>query len=168
MADTNDALALLRQYLAARYRVMFGDEILDLAIGAPVAHAGLEAGAPYAFITAWNPRSMAQSRAANDLAQRGLDDLLADDGATLYGAIGGDPDGRWEEGSTFAVGVALEMADRLAARFEQNAIVAGTVGQPARLRVYRLEWREHAAAAGLDTAFVDWVASPPATTPPAH
>ena len=168
MSAPNDALSLLRDYLKAHYRVGLAGGELALRIGETVAHPSLETGKPFAFMTAWNPKSMAQPRAANEAAQRGLDELLAKEGATLYPAVGGSPEGTWQEGSVFALGVPVEVADRLAMQFEQNAIVAGTVGEPARLRVYRVEWKKMAEADALDTSLIDWVASPAAATPPAH
>ena len=173
MSDSNDSVALLRDYLKSHYRIGLAEGELTLRIGENVAHPSLETGLPFAFMTAWNPRSMAQPRAANEAAQRGLDELLAKAGATLYPAVGGDPSGTWQEGSVFAVGVPLETADQLATQFEQNAIVAGRIGEPARLRVYRVEWKKAleqsgAESSALDTSLIDWVASPPAASPPAH
>jgi hypothetical protein len=153
-----DALALLRAYLAAEYRADAGRIVLR--IGEPIpAGAGMEPGAPVAFLTAWNPRSLARSERENRKALADLRAAIERGGAKVLDGEGVDPRGSWREPSLLAIGLDAEHADDFAREHEQNAIVAGRVGDPARLRVHRLEWRDGTAAAGLDTRFIDWVAS---------
>lgn len=153
-----DAIALLRAYLAAEYRADGGRMVLR--VGEPVASAdGLPAAVPLAFLTAWNPRSLARSERENLTALADLQAALEREGARVLPGEGVAADGSWREPSLLAIGIEPAAADEHARRHEQNAIVTARVGEPARLRVHRLEWRDGADAAGLDTRFIDWVAS---------
>lgn len=153
----DDAIALLRAYLQAEYRADGG---IVLRVGDTVAPAaGLPPGTPVAFLTAWNPRSLARSERENTTALADLRAALEREGARVLEGEGADPGGSWREPSLLAIGIEPDAADEHARRYEQNAIVTARVGEPARLRVHRVEWRDGAEAGGLDTAFIDWVAS---------
>ena len=152
------ATDLLRAYLAAEYRADAGKIVLRVGEAIP-AMPGLAAATPVAFLTAWNPRSLARSERENTKALGDLRAALEREGAQVLAGEGVDPRGTWREPSLLAIGLEAARADDHARAHEQNAIVAGRVGEPARLRVHRIEWRDGAREAGLDTSFIDWVAS---------
>lgn len=154
----DDALALLRAYLAAEYRVD-ADPPFALRIGTPARIPGVPDGTPLAFVTAWNPRSLARSEGENVKALAELRAGLEREGARVLDGAGVAADGTWQERSLLALGLEPDRADEWARTYEQNALVTARAGEPARLRVHRTEWRDGAAAARLDTTFVDWVAS---------
>lgn len=153
----SEPVRLMREYLAADYRASVDGREAVLRIGAAppswLAHEDL------VFITAWNPRSIPRAEADNRAALAALRDALGGH-ARVHDAVGSDPDGAWHEPSLLAIGLALDLADREARRHDQNAIVVARAGAPARLRVYRDDWRSAVEAASLDTRFVEWVASP--------
>lgn len=152
---------LLQAYLGADYRAADGAQEWLLRIGeATATGADVPAGTPVAFLTAWNPRSLARSERENATAMADLRVALEREGARLVDGEGSCPKGTWREPGFLAFGISPERADAHAARHEQNAIVTARAGDAARLRVYRTEWREPVAATGIDTRFVDWVASP--------
>lgn len=156
-----DSLALLRAYLGADYRAIDGTRNFLLRIGEPVrGDGGLPGDAPLAFLTAWNPRSLARSERENTTAMADLRAALERDGAQVVDGESAGPDGSWREPSLLAMGLEPDRADAHAARYEQNAIVTARAGAPARLRVYRTEWRDPVEASDVDTRFIDWVASP--------
>ena len=97
--------------------------------------------------------------AANRAALAALRSVLASH-ARVHEAVGADAGLTWHEPSLLAIGLPLDLADREARRHAQNAIVTVRAGEPARLRMYRPDWRAAVEAANLDMRFVDWVASP--------
>jgi hypothetical protein len=113
------------------------------------------AGTPWALITAFNPRSTPMPPMVNEAAQARLAARLLAARHRVFPACNSSAAGTHEEPSLLALGVGSVQADRLAFAFAQNAIVCGAVGSAARLRCYVEHWR----SAGMDTAFVDWVAS---------
>ncbi|HVF36265.1 MAG TPA: DUF3293 domain-containing protein [Candidatus Saccharimonadia bacterium] len=154
-----DSFALLRAYLGADYSAGDGARKWLLRIGqTPQGEA--EADVALAFLTAWNPRSLARGERENTTAMADLRAALERDGARVLDGEGSCPEGTWSEPSFLALGLSPERADAHAARYEQNAIVTARAGEPARLRVYRVEWKEPVEAASIDTRFIDWVASP--------
>lgn len=154
-----DALSLLRAYLAAEYRAAASGTPVTLRIGQAARVPGVADGAPLAFLTAWNPRSLARSESENRAALAELRAGLEREGARVLDGDGVAADGSWQEPSLLAIGLTPERADEWARTYEQNAIVTAVAGEPARLRVHRTEWRDGATSARLDTTFVDWVAS---------
>ncbi|HET6632748.1 MAG TPA: DUF3293 domain-containing protein [Rhodanobacteraceae bacterium] len=128
-------------YLASDYRVRLPrGGYASIRIGQPLP-AALRACLRYddeawAFVTAWNPRSRPQPRAANRRAQRGL--LAALRAMTppprIRAAIGVGTDG-WREPSLWLAGVELAALDILMRRHAQNAIVRGHAAGPAELHV---------------------------------
>jgi hypothetical protein len=113
-----------------------------IRIGAPlprVLHGLLrdEAG-PWGFITAWNPLAQRIPRARNRERQRALRAALLDRGARLCAGVGAgadDGENAWRESSLFVTGLDFAALDELGRRFGQAAIVRGTGGGPAELRV---------------------------------
>ena len=86
----------------------------------------------WAFITAWNPKSIELPRQENDRRQAQLLSRLAN-----YIVVPGEGVGRdvtWApEPSLLVLGISRKDAIRLGRAFEQLAIVAGHKGFPARL-----------------------------------
>lgn len=140
----DDTLALLEAYLAAVYRVDVGGTWLALRVGQP-APAALDAalptcsgnGAAWTLVTAWNPQSRPQDAAANAAADAGLCAELDARGLARLRAIGGSPDGRWEEHGWLVAGLDAVGADALARRHDQAGILHWPTGEPVRLRMYR-------------------------------
>jgi hypothetical protein len=87
------------------------------------------------FITAWNPRSMAQSEAANAAAHRLLAAEVSRRGlrSLAHRGFGADPAWEPEEG-LFVLDLAIPPALDLAVQFGQNAIAAVARGRPAEVR----------------------------------
>ena len=96
---------------------------------------GVETGV---FITAWNPRSVAQDRTANDAAHGFLAQALAERGVQFlpHAGVGADPG--WTEHGLFALGLGVADARALACTFGQYAIVVVRVGAPAELLLTEL------------------------------
>ena len=111
------------------------------------------------FLTAWDPGSIPRGDAENRSALAAMRAAL-ERHARVYDGVGADAGLTWHEPSLLAVGLPLEVADAEARRRRQNAIVTARPGGPARLRIYRRDWRAAVEAASLDMRFVDWVASP--------
>ncbi|WP_114240034.1 DUF3293 domain-containing protein [Dyella sp. C9] len=93
-------------------------------------------GRPWAFITAWNPRSERVPRGRNRQAQHRLLAALRElgGGIAIHPALGVAEDGQWREPSLFVVGADTAHVDPLARQFGQHAYVYGTATSPARLR----------------------------------
>jgi hypothetical protein len=77
-----------------------------------------------AFITTWNPYSMAVSADENTEAQSRLEDRLIAEAIPFIAGIGEDPSGQWSgETSVLALGLSLDAAKSFGVEFLQNAIV---------------------------------------------
>lgn len=119
---------LLAAYLAAHYKVSGTARPFVLRVGhrsAELAAVHLAHGVNCsAFITAWNPGSVARSEAINRASQTRLESELAAGGATLLPGIGEDPSGVWPgERSVLAIGISRSDAERVGRKFGQRAIV---------------------------------------------
>jgi hypothetical protein len=114
-----------------------------IRIGQPLP-ASLQAvlparNAPWAFITAWNPRSQPCPTNVNRAAQRQLLTRLRElhpvPGIVAGIGVGPEHDGsRWREPSLFVAGVRLDDVDCLMRAFGQHAVVAGRGDEPTALR----------------------------------
>jgi hypothetical protein len=130
--------ALRRAYLDTSYRARAPQGVITIRIGEtlPALDALLDAAGvrTWAFVTAWNPRSQRVPLAANEAAQRRLREHVAAAGWTSYVGAGVPARADWDpEPSLLVLGVSLDAARSLGEAFEQNAIVAGERGGPARL-----------------------------------
>ncbi|MCX7056593.1 MAG: DUF3293 domain-containing protein [Pseudomonadota bacterium] len=77
-----------------------------------------------AFITAWNPLSVATSHDENVAAQVRLEARLRACGCVLIAGLGVDPTGQWEgEESLLALGLELDTATLIAREFQQNGLL---------------------------------------------
>ncbi len=140
----DDTPGLLEAYLAAVYRVDVGGTWLALWVGQP-APAALDAARPvcpgneaaWTLVTAWNPQSRPQDPAANAAADAALRAELDARGLARLRAIGGSPDGCWEEQGWLVAGLDAAAADALARRHDQAGLLHWRAGEPVRLRMYR-------------------------------
>jgi len=130
--------ALLDAYLTTRYVAYDGPLAVECRAGEHEAamdrlleRHGASGGV---FITAWNPRSVAQSDAANAAAHRLLAAEIARRGlrGLPHRGFGADPAWRPEEG-LFVLDLAIPPALDLAAEFGQNAVAAVERGRPAEV-----------------------------------
>lgn len=122
--------SLLQSYLTTRYLVDRQPlrRVLVLRVGVrepALARLQSRAGCRYsAYITAWNPRSLAQTRKRNETAQRRLVRVLEKrSGIRLLRGEGVAANGAWREPSVLALGLARPAALQLARRFRQNAVL---------------------------------------------
>lgn len=77
-----------------------------------------------AFVTAWNPYSQQCDDKTNGNRQNALADELTKLGLRFVDGIGQHPSGEWPgEPSFLVLGMSLEAAKELGARYDQNAIV---------------------------------------------
>ena len=139
-----DATHLIGAYQGTAYQVLDpeGRVIAEARIGQrsettdTLLHAhGVATGV---FITAWNPRSVALDRHANDAAHDLLAQALAEHGVRYlpHAGVGADPG--WTEHGLCALGLECEAALALATSFGQNAIVLVRIGAPAELLLTQL------------------------------
>ena len=146
---------LLAEYRASTYLVCLDTlRWSPIHIGKPLPAAlqALVGERSWAFITAWNPRSIRRAVAENFAAQQQL--LLALQASaglsTLYPGVGIGSQG-WYEPGFFVVGLAVEILDELGAAHAQNAYVQGCGPASAGLRLLQT-----AAAAGSDMDNRPW------------
>ena len=128
---------LLAAYRATRYIVRDAGAEIAVRIGerspaldALLAAHGAERGV---FITAWNPGSRPQPRAANAAAAARMEAALAAAGRRWLPHEGRGEAGGWSEEGFFLLDMPAEAALDLAVRFGQNAVVEARRGAPARL-----------------------------------
>lgn len=127
---------LFDAYLATAYVVCLAGSSFTVRVGAPSpeADALLESGeATWIHLTAWNPGSRQLPQAENDGRQAALEHALIALGHRVLPAWGVGADGAFVERHCFATGVSRERAELLGRLFDQNAIVVGDRGQPAKL-----------------------------------
>ena len=89
----------------------------------------------WVFITAWNPRSQLLSAVQNQERQESLIQEVRRKKLSFYPGVGRAPDGApsWSEDSILVVGLNESLSVELGRRFEQNAVLVGSVGHPAAL-----------------------------------
>lgn len=98
------------------------------ALAALHKEAGVESSA---FVTAWNPYSQKHGDDLNGRRQKELADELGKLSLRVIEGVGKHPVDKWGEPSFLVLGISLEAARELGARYEQNAIVwAGTDAMP--------------------------------------
>lgn len=85
------------------------------------------------FITGWNPRSVPTERGLNEAAHRRLKGALLARGVRFLPHRGVGADQSWSEEGMFALDLPVAEALEIASLFQQNAIVAVRVGEPAQL-----------------------------------
>ena len=125
---------LLAAYRAAHYKVTGTATPFGLRVGQPSAElAALHRANGVncsAFITAWNPRSVATSGNLNRASPQRLESQLTAMGLAFLAGIGEDPAGVWPgEPSVLVLGIPRSEAERIGRTFGQLAIVWS--GEPA-------------------------------------
>ena len=126
--DSSAGEDLPAAYLAAHYKVTGTAKPFVLRVGhrsAELASMHLANGAnSSAFITAWNPRSVATSENLNRASQQRLESQLTAMSLTFLAGIGEDPAGVWPgEPSALVLGISRREAERVGRTFGQLAIV---------------------------------------------
>lgn len=92
-----------------------------------------EVAVEWAYVTACNPGSMPLSDEENRARTECLRDSLIAPGMRFYPGVAVGDDDSWREASFLVLDLSEGDALGLAKRFGQNAIVAGRIGEPARL-----------------------------------
>jgi hypothetical protein len=111
------------------FAIRIGESCLELAVLLTAAGEF-----EWAFVTACNPGSIHLSEHDNQERMKKLEDAVRSRGWLHYHGNGVGRDGDWPaEPSLLIVGVSEREALELARSFGQNAIVAGRLGEPARL-----------------------------------
>ncbi len=133
---TNEALR--QAYLDTVYRVIGWQQPIDIRIGQchPPLDTLLSAHRvnEWAFITASNPQSRALPARDNARRNTELKRYLYEAGWCTADAVGFALEGDWPpEHSVLVLGMGREAALALARRWQQKAIVYGTIRQPAEL-----------------------------------
>jgi hypothetical protein len=125
-------------YRATTYRVDAPQRPIDIRVGQ--THSLLDAlleqlgATDWAFVTAWNPRSVATSAEINGLAQRQLIEEVRARGWVFFEGAGIPDHPGWSaERSLWIAGITWQEAAALGALFGQNAVLAGTAGGRADL-----------------------------------
>lgn len=130
--------ALRDAYLQTTYRVLAAPEAIDIRIGQRnsmldrlLRDNGVQ---DWAFVTASNPRSRRLPDHENAKRNAEMKHALQQDGWRLLDGIGLPCESGWQpENSVLILGIDRDAAMKVALRWEQNAIVCGTVGHPAEL-----------------------------------
>jgi hypothetical protein len=125
-------------YRATTYRVDIPEGRIDIRVGqthptldALLAQLGVT---DWAFVTAWNPRSTPSSAETNSLSQQRLIRAIRESGLVFFEGKGIPDDPGWSaERSVWIAGISRREAAILGARFNQNAVLVGTVGEEAEL-----------------------------------
>ena len=125
-------------YCAASYYVDGPAGRFVLRIGANIADVDRLAAAhevnAWAYITAYNPGSVATPRERNEARQQELEHAVAEAKYRFSRGESQADDGAWEaEPSLLIFGIGEPEAAMLGRRFQQAAIVYGERGGPARL-----------------------------------
>jgi len=127
VSDSVIAPDLVQAYLETEYRVG-GQAPFILRIGHAsaallLAHQRHQVDCS-AFLTAFNPHSVAVSEQANQARQRALMNEITKRGLRFIAGLGQHPSNDWPgEESLLILGLNLEAAKVLGLRYEQNAIV---------------------------------------------
>ena len=111
--------------------IAFGLNKVNPEVDAFLAAQGQER---WAFLTAYNPRAHTASTQQNQYHQRLLIRDVANMGLEFFAGSDVSDDGSFPpERCIFILGISVDKALPLAARYRQAAIIAGERGQPARL-----------------------------------
>lgn len=147
-----DAAGLAAAYAQAEYAVVLDGDALRLCVGRNADD--LEAYWPaqrYGFITAWNPRSVPQSEAANETANAALVARLDAIGAMRQPAHAFDREGHWREAGWLVANVEPALLELLGREFGQAGVLAWAFGEPVQLRMLI------PGSADSHLAHVEWV-----------
>lgn len=125
-------------YRATAYAVETpgGPQILRIGARHPALDAALEKAGftQWAFVTAFNPQSHPLTDIENGKRQETLLQTLDSQGWIWWPGESRADAGDWpSEPSVLILGISLEATLRLGRMFDQKAIVAGLIGEPAQL-----------------------------------
>lgn len=113
---------LWENYRRSEYRI---GAPLNLTLRVNQPAMGLPDG-PWAFLTAWNPRSEPRTEAENRAKQLELETLLRSEGIRCIPGLGYDPLQEWaDEECILALGLHREQALEVGRMFGQNAVLVG-------------------------------------------
>lgn len=152
--DDTRLVALLHDYLDARYRWQYRDDWHDLVIGLPTPGLDLrypDAGG-YGVVSAWNPQSELRAPTENRRLDKALEAELRALGLPHMPAFASAADRSWREPSWIVLGMPLNDFDALSRRYGQ----LGTLWWPreAEVRLRMDAARPH----GLEgDRYVDWM-----------
>ena len=150
-------LELVELYRRTRYEVTLPQGTLaTLCIGEPappMLARWIGADGFAIYLTACNPHSVALTKAQNDSRLARLRTRLRALGARWLEGVAGIEEDTWLEPSLLVGGVPAARCDRLAFEFQQNASVGVDASAPARLRIYRQDWR----GALHGASDIDWI-----------
>lgn len=141
MPDSPSYPALLEAYLSARYRNQRMNR--ELRVGDLYADTLPTPGCVHAQLSACNPASGRLSTTENERRTRLLADRLARHGLKADPAINTGPDGEWPEPAFWIEDANLDVIDRLAGEFGQNACLAVGGDALIRLRLYLPAWQPY-------------------------
>jgi hypothetical protein len=130
--------ALLAAYRDTDYRVRLtrgGWATIRIDQPLPSALRPMAGPHPWAFITAWNPRSEPTPRPQNRAAMRSLLEALRAAPGTVVIRPGLGSGSAWAEPSLWVVGLDTTVIDAFAQRFRQFGYVHGQGPAPAQLRL---------------------------------
>lgn len=114
--------ALWEAYRRTEYRI---GAPYNLTLKVDEAAVGLSSK-PWAYLTAWNPRSQLLPRLENQQRQFELESLLCDEQVSTFPGVARDPLGEWpDEEGVFVAGLSRDRALQLGREFGQNAILVG-------------------------------------------
>lgn len=159
---SGDSPARIRELLALYRRTHYEVRLPDgaaatLRVGEnlPARVAGwLGADDVAVYISACNPCSRALADADNAARMDALRARLRTLGARWLEGSAGIPGEDWREASLLVAGIELSEIDRLARDFGQDAVLVAAHSRHVALRLYRDDWRAHAAGA----TDLDWAA----------
>ncbi len=81
---------------------------------------------PWAYLTAWNPKSEQLPRLENKRRQFELESLLCDEQVQIFVGVAHDPSSEWpDEEGVLVLGLSQHRALEIGREFEQNAILVG-------------------------------------------
>ena len=127
---------LARAYRETRYRVPALELTLRVGAPSPQLDAVLreDGVTEWAFLSAWHPRSVPTDAKTNWRQHQRLKRAVEAMGLYWLEGIGEGMGGDWPpEPSLMVPGLSAKAARKLCRMFDQNAFVAGKVGEPVRL-----------------------------------
>ncbi|MGD1865407.1 MAG: DUF3293 domain-containing protein [Phormidesmis sp.] len=124
--------ALEEAYRETLYEVFVDEQTVVIRVGVPNSELARLMQQydqiSWALITAWNPYSQVLSEAKNEARNVALEGEIQQLERPYLKALGKDPLGEWlSEESFFMLGIGREDAIALGKKFEQNAILYGSL-----------------------------------------
>lgn len=108
------------------------------------------------LVSACNPYSVPTAATTNRARMRELLQHVGALNPPILPGVGHVPGQAWRESFVLLADLDNRDVDAIARRFGQNAVVRLLAGQPARLRMYRPDWRQRMA----DSVNIEWAPDP--------